>query len=303
MKLWFILPLIATFLWASTNFIDKFLINKHFKGRQGALVLYSAFIGLPIFILIGLFNPEVLKINFITAILIILNSFLYVVYLIPYFRALSKADTSVVTPLFQIIPVFTYFLALFFLDEHLSLNQILGSILIIMGAVGISIRIKKKSFHLRKEVLGFMLLASLLVSLNWFFFKFFALELDFWKTSFWQYIGYTLFGLLLFSFKKSYRVDFINSFKKTKGKIIFLNALNESLNISAIIIFSYASLLAPLALVSVLNGVQPVFLLFMGIILSKFFPKIIKEDISKRVIIQKMILFILIIAGIYLINL
>lgn len=300
---WIFLPLIATFLWAVTNFIDKFLVSNHFKKKQGALMIYSSLIGLPIFVLIALFNPSVLKIDLVHATLIVLNSFLYILYLFPYFKALSKADTSSVAPLFESIPVFTYFLALFFLNEHLSFIQVSGSLLILFGCIGISMKLKKNSFHLRKDVLWLMLFSSFIVSLNWFFFKFFALEFDFWKTSFWQYLGFTIFGLLLFSFKKSYRADFIYSFKKNKFKIISLNALNEALNIGAVIIFSYATLLAPLALASVLNSFQSVFSLVIGIILSKFFPRIIKEDISKRVIIQKLLLFILIIAGVYLINL
>jgi drug/metabolite transporter (DMT)-like permease len=299
---WILFPLIATFLGASSNFIDKFLISKYFQARQGALVIYSCLIGLPVFILIGLFNESVFNIPFLTALFIILNSFLYIVSLFPYFNALKRADTTVVTPIFQTIPVFTYILALLFLREVLTLNQIMGAVLIIIGSVGVSINIEGGSFHLKKEVLFLMLFASFLISLSWFFFKFFALELDFWKVSFWQYVGCTLFGLILLFCKPSYRTDFIDSLKKTKGKIISLNALNEILNMVAVIVFSYATLLAPLALVSVMNGFQPFFLLLIGVGLSIFFPNLIKEDISKNVFFKKLLLFILILVGLKLIN-
>jgi len=299
---WFFLPIIATLLWASTNFIDKHLVSKYFKGRQGALIIYSCLIGLPAFILIGIFYPRAFNIAPLTALLIILNSFLYILYLFPYLAALKKADTSVVSPMFETIPVFTYFLALIFLKEVLTLKQMLASVLIIVGAIGISVKLKKKTFHIRKDVVWLMLLASFLVSLNWLFFKVFAIDLDFWTTSFWQYIGFFIFGVITFTSSRSYRKDFLNSFKKSRGKIISLNAMNEIINLSAVIIFSYATLLAPLALVSVLNGIQPFFSLIIGILLSVFFPHWIKEEISKKIILQKIIFILIILLGLYLIG-
>ena len=208
---WFLIAILAPLLFAITMFIDKFLVNKYFKGGQGALVLYSCFIGLPIFILIGLFNHSVFSIKPLTAILIILSSFLYVLYLFPYFAALKRADTSSIAPLFQTIPVFTYLFAFFLLHETLSLGQILASLLIIFGSIGISLKWEGKSLKLNKNVLFLMLLVAILISLNRLFFKFFALESNFWTTSFWEYMGFFIFGVLLMIFKKSYRKDFVDS--------------------------------------------------------------------------------------------
>lgn len=298
---WILLPIIATFLWASTNFIDKYLISKYFKTGPGVLVLYSCFIGLPVSVFILLFNREVLSISFSNALFIILNSFLYIAYLFPYFSALNKADTSNVTPIFQTIPVFTYFLALIFLGENLEFIQIFACLLILCGSFGVSLNFKK-GFVIRKKVFGLMLLSSFLVSLNWLFFKFFALDLDFWKVSFWQYLGFFIFGLVLFILNKSYRFSFISSLYENKLKIFSLNAFNEIFNIIAIIIFSYATLLAPLALVSVMNGFQPFFILFLGIILSMFFPHLIKEELSKRILVYKLLFILLIFLGVLLLQ-
>jgi drug/metabolite transporter (DMT)-like permease len=300
---WLLIAILAPLLWASTNFIDKFLLSKYFKSGVGTLIIYSALIGLPIAFLVAIFKPSVLSITLSTAIFIILNSFLYIIYLFPYFKALSKADASVVVPIFQTIPVFSYFLAFFVLGETLSTMQIIGSLLIIFGAVGITLKFKDKKIHLTKDVLFLQLSASFIVAVNYLFFKFFAIQLDFWTVSFWQYLGFVILGIILLIFIKSYRNDFVLSFKRNSKSILGLNAINEILNIVATIIFTFATLLAPLALVWVINGFQPLFVFLIGILLTLFFPHLIKENLEKKVLLQKIIFILLIFLGAYLLNL
>jgi uncharacterized membrane protein len=299
---WFFIGILASFIWALTNFIDKMFISRYFKSNVGTLIIYSSLIGLPISFVIVIFKPSVLSLNLTTSVFIILNSFLYILFLFPYFKALSKADTSVVVPIFQTIPVFSYFLAFFILGETLSITQIIGSLLIIFGAIGISLKFKGKKMGLTKEVLFLQLLASFILATNYLFFKFFAIQLDFWTVSFWQYIGITIFGLILLIFFKSYRKSFFISFKNNSKSILGLNALNEIFNIIATIIFTFATLLAPLALVWVINGFQPLFVFLLGIFLTIFFPKIIKENLKKKILIQKGIFILLIFIGSYLLN-
>src|SRR3989344_1429784 len=145
---WLLLAFLAPLLWAISNFIDKFFVSKYFKSKTGTLVLYSCFSGLPVALCIVLFKPQVLDISLLTALFILLNGMLYILFLFPYFKALSKADTSLVIPLFQMIPVFGYILAFFVLGEVLSKMQLVASMLIILGAIGISLRFESKKVRL-----------------------------------------------------------------------------------------------------------------------------------------------------------
>jgi hypothetical protein len=52
-------------------------------------------------------------------------------------------------------------------------------------------------------------------------------------------------------------------------------------------LFSFVSLLAPLGLVSIVNGFQPFFILLVGIIITLFLPWLGKENISKQSLVQK----------------
>src|SRR3990172_12874611 len=241
---WLILAFLAPLLWAISNFIDKFLISKYFKSGTGTLVIYSCLIGLPVSLFILLLKPSVVNLNLGTGLLILLNGALFISYLFPYFKALSKADTSTVIPLFQTIPIFSYFLAFFILGEALSNMQILASIFVICGAIGISLKFEERKAGFRKDVVLLMLLASIIISLNSLLFKFFAIDLDFWTVSFWQYLGFAVFGLVILLFVKSYRGDFLSSFKKNGRKVVSLNVMNELINIIAVIVFTYAILLS-----------------------------------------------------------
>lgn len=55
------------------------------------------------------------------------------------------------------------------------------------------------------------------------------------------------------------------------------------------------------ALVTVMFGVQPFYLLVIGIFLTAFFPSIIREDISKEAIKQKLIGIVTIFIGVVLV--
>lgn len=299
---WILLAFIAPLLWAISNFIDKFLISKYFKGGSGTLVMFSCFIALPVAILILIFKPSVLDVNISTSLLMMLIGFISISYLFPYLKALNQADTSTVIPIFQIIPVFNYFLAFLILGEVLSKSQILASLMIIIGAVGISLKFDGRKTKLRGNIVLLMLLASLIVSLNAVLFKFFAIDLDYWTVSFWEYLGSLIFGIILFIGVKSYRTDFISSLKRNGKNILGLNTINEIVNVIAVMIFSYALLLAPVALVSVINGFQPLFVFLIGLFLTVFVPHLIKEDLGKKIILQKIAFILLMFIGAYLLG-
>jgi len=55
------------------------------------------------------------------------------------------------------------------------------------------------------------------------------------------------------------------------------------------------------AIINSLQGIQYVFVLLIVVFMSKKFPKVIKEELTKRVLIQKIIATVLIIIGVALI--
>ena len=301
---WFLIALIGPALWSVTNHLDKYLIGRYIKGGGiGALTVFSALIGLLVAPLIYVFNPQVIGVEPKTAFLIALNGTLYLVAIIPYFYALNKDEASKVVPLFQLIPVITYALAYFILGETLNNTQIVGAIFIIVGAVAISLELAEtKNIRLKTEVFWLMLLASFIISINFTLFKYFALDVNFWTASFWEYVGFIFFGVFILAFVKSYRTEFVSLIQENKVPVLGLNGFNEVINIIGKLAFNFATLLAPITLIWVVNGLQPFFVFLYGILLTIFFPKISQENITKKHLAHKLIAIFLIFVGTTLIN-
>lgn len=295
---WFVLALSATALFSISNHIDKYLLSRFFKHKSGGvLVIFSSLIGLAVLPIIVIMHPHVFAIHPLQATIMIFNGILFIVALIPYFYALQKAETSIVVPLYQTIPLFGFALAYMALRETLTLQQVAASLLIIAGAVGITLEWQGKRPRIQQHTLWLMLLSSFLIALNFLIFKFVAVQSNFWVTSFWEYVGFSALGISLLLIVPSYRAQFAELFRHNKLSIIALNTLNEVITIVAKIMVNIATLLAPLALVSAVNGVQPLFVLLLGIATTIFAPHLGRENIQRRFLTQKIISIVIIVAG------
>lgn len=225
---WFLIALLPPALWSITNHFDKYLLSKYFKGGGvGALMVFSSIIGVVLLPIIAFLHPEVLRLSTNT-ILIAVNGFLYVLASLPYFYALQRDEASICIPIFQLIPVLSFILAYLILGETLTQFQLIGGFLIMLAAIGITLDLSDgRKAKFKKEVFGLMILSSLLYSLNFLFFKYFAVQSSFWFTSFWEYVGFAVFATLLMIFIKSYRIQFIAVFKTNRARVLGLNGANE----------------------------------------------------------------------------
>ena len=265
-------------------------------------MVFSSVIGLFLLPLIAFLHPEVLGFS-LSNILIIVNGFLYILAVLPYFYALQKDEASICVPLFQLTSIFSYVLSYLVLGETLNNYQLLGGFLVIIGAVGISLDLTdRKKIKFKKEVFWLMALSSLIFSLNFLFFKYFAIQSSFWFTSFWEYVGFAIFAILLMLFVKSYRAQFIIVLKTNRAAVLGINGINELVNIIAKIAFNMASLLTPITLVWIVNGLQPFFVFLYGVILTIFFPKISQENIARKALFQKLFAILIMFFGTYLIQ-
>lgn len=300
---WFLLSLVGPILWAATNHIDKFLITKYFKGGGvGSLLIFSALFSLLLTPVALYFAPNALSINPKYAVILVSCSVLWVIGLIFYLHAMQKGETSLVVPLFQTIPVFGYILAYFFLGENLTVKQILASLLIIAGAIALSLDLSQERISIKSSVLFLMLISSFLTALGGVIFKFVALKTDFWMSTFWNQLGAVLVGIFLVVFIKSYRREFFRVLNTNTTKVLAINGLNEVLSLTAGLAVSYATLLTSLTLVWVVNGFQPFFVFLIGIILTLFFPHLGSESLVKKHLVQKIASIVVIFIGTYFLN-
>lgn len=290
---WILIALIAPLLHGLANVLDNYFTNKIFKDTS-SIIFYVGFINfifLPIVFLIQM--PDFhLPISYIP--LFIILGITNVFYLFPYYKALQNADTSVVTSLFDLGRIFIPILAFIFVRERLGFHQYIGFLVIILSSTLMSINGKDK-FKINKSF-WYMLLCSLILTIEIIIYKYILTDLSWGTTIFWSSASSFIIGMSFFLIPIYRRkiFDQFQSFKKNI-KILFFG---EFLTWGGIVSSLYVISFIPVTLEESVSSFQPFFVLFYGIILSRFFPNLIKEKIDPKSIFKKIILFVMMILGI-----
>lgn len=290
MPLWFFIALIGPILYATTNHVDKYLISKYLKGGEvGSLIIFSSlfsFVALPIIFFI---NQDVVHIALKQGIILAVDGMIIVLSVLFYFYALHKDEASFVVPFYQTVPIFGFILGYLLLGETITKIQAVASLIIIFGAIILSLELGVQKIRFKWQVVLLMLGASLLAAINVVVFKMFAVDTGFWTATFWGLIGKIVIGFCFLVFIPNYRNQFLDMIKENKMAVLGLNSLSETLFIFAEGVSQFAALLAPVALVLLVNAFQPFFVFIIAILLSIFLPKISSESLDKKVLFQKVL--------------
>lgn len=230
---------------------------------------------------------------------IILDALFYVIGLYYFFEAVEKFDVSKIVPTVGALqPIFIFLISLLFWgNQGITEKELIAFIILLIGSVLISI---EKSFKITKRSLNASVITAILFSLDIIFSKLVYMELPFWEGFVWIKIFCFLFALTLL-LNESFRKDIFHLKKEPNKKqsiSIFLSA--QICGGLANVLQSLATALVPLVYLAIMNamrGLQYVFLFIMVIVISYFFPKMLKEGQSKKNILQKIISIILIGVG------
>lgn len=299
---WFFIALLAPLLWSFTNHIDKLLLQKYFGDNGvGTLMIFSSIVGivmLPVFFIV---NPDIFNISFKNALILLLGGVIAASVLWLYFEALKDEEASIVVVFYQLIPVFAYLFGYIILGEVLTQLELIAMAVIILGTLVVSVEIDtENNFRLRRKTIYLMTLAAALSAFESVIFKFVAVQEDLWVSLFWDNAGLGVVGIILFLFVAHYRKDFLKTLQTKSFPILSLNGLNEGLYVGGNVLFAYTFLLAPVALVLLVNAYQPLFVFVIGVILTLFFPKLGAESLTIRNISQKMVAIAIVGIGTYL---
>lgn len=296
---WFLIALGAPFLWAFVNIVDKYLVEKYSTGHHdsGGLIIFSSLIGILIAGGIAIFTNNIFGIPVSDKLLLILCGFLTIIWFILYLYALEIEEISAIAPWFVIVPVFGYIFGYLFLGETLTIQQIIGSVIVLLGVFLISIDFTGEKRKIKIKPALYMLCASIMIAISGVIFKYVTVGGDFWVSSFWEYLGMGTIGILIFLFIPKIRKEFIHMNKKGGFKIFTLNMGSEFTSTIASLLTNFALLLAPVTMVYLIGSFQPAILLLLTILGTKFFPKIISENLHHKILIPKTIAIIAILVG------
>lgn len=290
------ITLLATFLWALNNHLDKILLCKisTTKTNLKTLLLFSSLVaGLilaPMWLIICDFK---VKISLNSFLLTYLSAIIYILSTTFYFKVLEKNDVSIIAVMFQLTSVFTFIFGLIFFNETLTLNETIGALLIILSTIFITIDLNKKT---KIKTLLLMIITCILDASYFFLFDLAMRNSTYNAVAFWYQIGLLLIGLFLISFD-SYQKEFKYIIKRKGKKFITLNIINEFINLLANLLVNYANVVIPLALVNTLTGFQGIFVFVISVIGTIIAPKYFKENQKTNDLFQKILCTLLGIVG------
>lgn len=146
-----------------------------------------------------------------------------------------------------------------------------------------------------------MLACGFVLAIATLIFKIFAVEREFWPTTFWMFVGEAIFGVGLLVIPSNRR-QFIKLLHTNTAALLSINASNELINLAGGLIYRYALLFAPLSLVQAIGSTTTLFVFVFGVLLSIFGPRFSREKTSTRDLAQKAIAAMFVVAGVALIT-
>jgi len=291
---WIFLSLLAPLFWASSNFVDKYILGKYTKGIFD-FVFFSTITSwlfcAAIYLFVGMPELNVYSLIPIATGMVLIYSYGF------YGKALEQGDTSSLVILFKLIPVITVILAFAFLGQTLSSNELVGFVVVLLGATIVSFE-KTKGIFIKG--FGMILIAIFMWSVMILFIDWGLTKMSFWDYFMLDNLGSALAGLTLFIIP-SIRRQVIAAIKIARlGKYIWFS-WNNILDFLGQMSIKKALAIAPSAgLVTVVMQVQSFYAIVIGILLTLLIPNIIKEDISAPILIKKFVGAAIMFSGIYI---
>jgi drug/metabolite transporter (DMT)-like permease len=283
--------LVGTGFHAGANILDNYFSGKIFR-RLSNLIFFSA-LGNLLFLPFIFFIEKPDTISLYSFGLILLIAVINILYQIPYYKALQKTDTSIVSSLFSLGKVFTPLLASIMVKEHLNYIQYIGFFIIILSNVLLTFDFKNFRFN---ESFILMLFVSIILVIQAILFKFLYEKGVTWGTSvIWTTIIVFVISFSFIFFPKNYR-DIKTSVNKIK-KFGWLFMLNQFLNWGGEVIGLYALYLIPVSIYEGISSAQPIFVLLISLLIIGNKPRLLNEFTDKKNMWKKIVFFSFMVIG------
>jgi len=299
---WLFATLSTYLILAVVFLVDKYLLTQKIPNPKVYTFLVGLLGGLALVLIpfVGFSVPEKFQIF-----LSLLAGAVYIFALFWFYKGLQIFEASRVVPAITgILPLFTFGITFIFSrgEAVLDPRTLIAFLLLILGSVLITYE-KKKDISLK--CLRISIVAAFFLALSFALTKYVYLAQTFWSGFIWIRLGGVLMALAFLPFLGDIEKMISQVKEKAQKGTALLFVSNQGLGASAIILQNWAIFLAPLAYVAIINalqGVQYVFILIFAIFLSLKFPKILKEEISRKVIFQKVFAILLIGAGLFILT-
>jgi len=289
----FLIPaLVAYFLLALAGLLDKILLNTVIVSPRA----YAFYIGALSLLAVVILPFDVVSIPQATILLAALASGLTGVYALwAFFGALKAHEASrVITAVGALVPIFTLLLGILFLNEQWRFSQLLAFALLVLGGALVSYEESVGRLY-TPELFNHAVRAAALFAVSFTLLRFVFLSGAFFDGFFWTRMGNVLGALTIIVIPENFRrILWATKKAPKKGFPFFL--LNQVLGGAGAVLQNYSVFLGSAALVGALQGVQYALLLLLVVLLSRYFPQL-KEEFSRRAVLQKGLAVVAIIVG------
>lgn len=292
---WLVIIILAYFFFSLSNLGDKLILAG--PPKPVSYTFYVSVLSLFTIFLIPFANFSV-PTGYVMF-WIICEALVYILSLYTMYLALEKFEVSkAITTIGAIQPIFIFLLSwIVWGPQKIGPAYLIAFILLLAGSFIISVGKNSKT---TENYLRITILSSFLFSVDYVISKIVFLSYPFLSAFIWMKIILFIFALTILINKKS-RKEIFN--KKKNGLNIKMEAIfffAYAVGGLGSVLQAYAVSLAPIVFLPIANslrGIQYVFLFAMTLFLSYFFPKVIKESMSRKIILQKIVSTILIVAG------
>jgi len=304
--LWFILGLISFFLLAITTIADKFLLTKTKLEPLNYAFLISILGAVASTVLILFESKFSWPMGEIFTIILAGAGFFFGVYF-QYLVFYDKEATRVNSIINSMVPIFTYFMSLALIVDHLTPIKLIGVGVIIVSSYLLSQVGQKKDRFILGDI-ALMFLAALMFAANHVFSKVVYEQMPFFDAFIW--IRWSIFavGLVyvtliggwgkIFPKKDKVQEPAEKASKKTQWLVLLFG---QGCGAVSILLYQYAVKLGSVTLVTALQGTQFFFMLIMAVLLTKYYPRLFREDVSPKVLKLKIMYSILLFVGVFFI--
>lgn len=300
--IWFLCALLPAAFWALSNIFDQYVTRHYCADSPSSFVAIAGIASGPVAILLLPFvlQETTLLMPFVAGLSMIAALF-FSLALWPYFYALAAEDAHAITPLIQINIFIVAVLAWIFLDETLTLVQLVGGTIMFLAAT-LSMRPQKTiKWPLRP------ILYILAAAFSWALFNFLLRlipEYVHWSVvTFWICIAWCLLSLVLCA-SGSRRREVIRILRLDHGRAFGLNFIQQVGDIGAAtaraVALSFA--VVPAAITVVIGGgTHPFFALLFGFLAARLVPSVYTFTLTRRDVAYKLLCFAVMMAGLWLV--
>ncbi len=296
MAYWLIVIIIAYFFFALSALGDKLVLAG--PANPKAYVFYVGLLSILAVFLIPFVGIKIPTTGMFF--LIALDAIIFYIALYFGFVAVEKFEISrVAVTIGATQPIFIFFVSwIFWGYQGIGFLGFLAFIFLFLGSIIVSF---DKKLEFKNKYLALTLFASLMYSFDYLMSKYIFEYFSFWHGIIFKSVFLFLISISLILIKKN-RQEILKKNKNSEKQKSFgkLFLATQACGAGANVLQSFAIFLTPVGFLPVLNslrGLQYIFLFTFTLFITRFFPKILKEKISKKTITRKAFSILLIILG------